>query len=233
MVIGSGMMAKAFFEFVNDDSVIVFASGVSNSKETDPAAFQKEMLMLLNLKGTSATVIYFSSCSIFDSSLSSSLYVEHKKKVEKFIEENFEKYWIFRLPNVIGSSNNSHTMVNYFHNALLNNDAFELHKNAFRYFIDVDDVQSVIKKIIKYNTLDKGCYNLLFPFPYNVLHIVELLEKMLNMKGNYIVKESEGALYNVKVSNQLLPYIKFDINEPEKYIKEIISKYYIHKISLS
>lgn len=233
MVIGNGMMAKAFVEFVNDDSVIVFASGVSNSKETDSAAYQKELSMLFNLKGTSSTVIYFSSCSIFDSSLSSSLYVEHKIKMEKFIEVNFEKYWIFRLPNVIGKSTNSNTMVNYFYNALLNNDAFELHKNAFRYFIDVDDVKSVIKKIIKYSTLDKGCYNLLFPFPYNVLLIVELLEKMVSMKGNYIIEENVGTLYNVSISDQLLPYIKFDINEPENYIKEIISKYYTHKISSS
>lgn len=233
MVIGNGMMAKAFFEFANDDSVIVFASGVSNSKETDSAAYQKELLMLFNLKGTYSTVIYFSSCSIFDSSLSSSLYVEHKKKVEKFIGENFEKYWIFRLPNVIGSSNNSHTMVNYFYNSLLNNDVFELHKNTFRYFIDVDDVKSVIKKIIKQKTLNSGCYNLLFPFPYNVIDLVYLLETFINKKGNYIIKENEGTLYNVKVSEQLLPYIKFDVNTPQNYIKEIIVKYYTRKLSSS
>jgi nucleoside-diphosphate-sugar epimerase len=231
MVIGNGMMAKAFFEFINDDSIIVFASGVSNSKETDPAAFERELSMLSHLKGTSSTLIYFSSCSIFDGSLSSSVYVEHKKKMEIFIEKNFGDYWIFRLPNVIGSSNNSNTMVNFFYNALLNNHLFELYRNAFRYFIDVDDVKIVISEIIKRKTLSFGSYNLLFPFPYCVIELTALLETLLNKKGNYVINEKGGELYNVNISEQLLPYIKFNINEPENYIKEIILKYYFHEIS--
>lgn len=233
MVIGNGMMAKAFDEFVNDDSIIVFASGVSNSKETDLTAYQKEFSMLFNLKGTSATLIYFSSCSIFDSSLESSLYIDHKKMMENYIESNFKSYWIFRLPNVIGSSNNSNTMVNFFYNALLNDHFFQIYKNAFRYFIDVDDVKIVVSKVIKESNLNSGCYNLLFPFPYNVLQLVNLLETYLSKKGNYVINEKHGALYNINISEQLLPYVKFDVNEPENYVKEIIAKYYTRKISVN
>lgn len=226
MVIGSGMMAKAFSEFSDDDSVIVFASGVSNSKETDELAYQREMLMLSELKGTTSTLIYFSSCSIFDSSLKSSMYVEHKKNIEKYIELNFNNYWIFRLPNVIGDSNNPNTMINFFHHALSNNHTFELNKQAVRYFIDVEDVHSIIKQIISCKSLASGCYNLLFPSSYSVLKVVYAFEDYLGKKGNYLINDKEGAYYQVNISEQLLPYIKFDMNDPEAYLKKTFKKYY-------
>lgn len=231
MVIGNGMMAKAFDEFANDDSIIVFASGVSNSKEVNLTAYHKELSMLSDLRGTTATLIYFSSCSIFDSSLVSSLYIDHKKMIEKYIESNFNSYYIFRLPNVIGRSNNSNTMVNFFYNSLLNDHIFQIYKNAFRYFIDVDDVKSVVSKIIKERTLCSGCYTLLFPIAYNVLQIVNLLETYLSIKGNYSINENEGAFYDISISNQLLPYVNFDVEEPEIYINKILAKYYPREIS--
>lgn len=230
MVIGNGMMANAFKEFENDNSVVVFASGVSNSKETEITAYQKELTLLSSLKDTKATLIYFSSCSIFDNSLTTSLYVNHKKQIEKFIELNFNHYWIFRLPNVIGKSTNSNTMVNFFCNSIINNHSFELFKNASRYFIDVDDVQATIKKVIELKNLKSGCYNLLFPFPYRVDRLVEILEIFLNKKGKYLVNEKEGEFYDVQISDELLPFVNFDKQDPEKYLNEIIAKYYSHKI---
>ena len=228
MVIGSGMMAKAFSEFSGDDSLIVFASGVSNSKETDLQAFQRELQMLSELKGTSATLIYFSTCSVFDDSLQSSMYVQHKKNIEQFIELNFSKYWIFRLPNVIGASNNPNTMINFFYDSLINNKQFKLDMHAVRYFIDVEDVYLIIKKIISSKSLESGCYNLLFPFPYSVMKVVNAFEDFLGKKGDYLINEKEGVHYTVNISKQLLSYINFNINDPEVYLKNIYIKYYHH-----
>ena len=39
MVIGNGMIANAFKQYENDDEVIIFASGVSNSKENNDSEF--------------------------------------------------------------------------------------------------------------------------------------------------------------------------------------------------
>lgn len=230
MVIGNGMMANAFKEFEKDNSVIVFASGVSNSKETDMTEYQKEFSLLSNLRGTKATLIYFSSCSIYDNLLKDSLYVNHKKQIEKFIELNFSNYLIFRLPNVIGSSSNVNTMVNFFYNSIINNQPFELQKNAFRYFIDVEDVKITIKKAIELKELKSGSYNLLFPFSYRVDRVVNLLENFLNKKGNYIINNIEGKGYDVNLSAELLPFVNFDKQEPGQYLKDVIVKYYTHKI---
>ena len=46
MVVGTGLLAKAFLEYENDDNIIVFASGVSNSKEISREEFDREKLLL-------------------------------------------------------------------------------------------------------------------------------------------------------------------------------------------
>ena len=49
MVIGNGSIAKVFKqEFGNDDSVIIFASGVSNSNEKNLSEYQRETILLQN-----------------------------------------------------------------------------------------------------------------------------------------------------------------------------------------
>jgi len=49
MVIGNGSIAKVFKqEFENDDSVIIFASGVSNSNEKNLSEYQRETILLQN-----------------------------------------------------------------------------------------------------------------------------------------------------------------------------------------
>ena len=226
MVIGNGMMATAFKELKNDDTVIIFASGVSNSKEKDPEAYQKELAMLDNLKHSPTTLVYFSTCSVFDDSLSDSLYVKHKKDTEKFIEANFKNYWIIRLPNVIGPSYNPHTMMNFLYEVLKNDRPFELQENAVRYFIDVDDVRITVGEMVKNKELGSGMYNLLYPYPFTMLELVKLLETSFSKKGLYTIKKNAGSFYKVKISEQLVPLAHFNMAEQQNYICRIIDKYY-------
>src|SRR5438132_216151 len=46
MVVGSGMIASRFELYKNDDSKIIFASGVSNSKNSKQENFERELQML-------------------------------------------------------------------------------------------------------------------------------------------------------------------------------------------
>ncbi len=46
MVIGNGMIANRFFNYKNDEGKIIFASGVSNSKDTEAVNFQREFELL-------------------------------------------------------------------------------------------------------------------------------------------------------------------------------------------
>jgi nucleoside-diphosphate-sugar epimerase len=228
MVIGTGLMAKAFEEFKNDAAVIVFASGVSNSKETNPDAYERELSLLKSIEKTDAVLIYFSTCSIFDPFLKDSLYVKHKKSIEAYIASRFEKFWIFRLPNVIGKSPNPNTLTNFFYTALKNNVQFELYENAYRYFIDIADVKEVISSIIKQSELKWGSYNLLFPEALPVKDLVSLFETHLNKKAVFHLKEDAGTFYDVKMVPEMRPYLNFNAEETScNYIRKIIEKYYL------
>ena len=95
MVLGSGLLAKAFTNFNNDNSVIVFASGVSNSLQSEEGEYQREFTLLKTFSFSSSLFIYFSTCSVFDHTLEKSPYILHKLKTEKFIRENFTSFIIF------------------------------------------------------------------------------------------------------------------------------------------
>ena len=90
MIIGKGLIAKAFLEYENDDNIIVFASGVSNSKEISREEFDREKLLLndyLEKYGKNKHFIYFSTCSIDDTYFERSEYTKHKINMEKIIIE--------------------------------------------------------------------------------------------------------------------------------------------------
>ena len=68
MVIGNGMIAKRFESYKDDDRFVIFASGVSNSRNKDESAYSRETGLL---KDTAAAhpdkiMVYLSTCSIYD-----------------------------------------------------------------------------------------------------------------------------------------------------------------------
>ncbi len=82
MVIGNGMIANRFVNYREDKDIIIFSSGVSNSKDTVEENFLREFHLLnQTIKNNPGnTIVYFSTCSIEDDDLASSPYVIHKKK---------------------------------------------------------------------------------------------------------------------------------------------------------
>ena len=87
MVIGSGMMAKVFELYQSSNEVLIFASGVSNSKAVGGDVFLREELLLKDtiLKNPGKLLIYFSTCSVYDDSVNKTPYVIHKVKMENLI----------------------------------------------------------------------------------------------------------------------------------------------------
>ena len=87
MVVGNGMIANRFMDYKDDDSIIIFASGVSNSKDTIEQNFLREFALLDKTIKSNAdkVLVYFSTCSIEDEELQNAPYVIHKKNIEKFI----------------------------------------------------------------------------------------------------------------------------------------------------
>ena len=80
MVIGNGMIAKRFSSYGDDKDILVFASGVSNSSSTGDVEYTREEALLSKAiqDNPHKTILYFSTCSIYDPSLQESMYVKHK-----------------------------------------------------------------------------------------------------------------------------------------------------------
>ena len=89
MVIGNGLLAKKMSSFNGDNNILIFASGVSNSKETNHNEYKRELDLLKTFLGTEKKLIYFSTCSVLMDCQSISDYIEHKKNIEGYIRNNF------------------------------------------------------------------------------------------------------------------------------------------------
>lgn len=67
MVIGNGMIANRFTNYKDDKEIVIFASGVSNSKNINKENFKKEFLLLEDIikANPDKVITYFSTCSIY------------------------------------------------------------------------------------------------------------------------------------------------------------------------
>ena len=225
MVIGSGLIANALKEYENDDTVIVFASGVSNSMGNDESAFEREKNLLLSFKDHKGKLIYFSTCSIYDASLSNSSYVKHKLEMEKLIQENFKKYFILRLPTLVGNTVNSHTFFNNFKDKLKNNEEIIIHKNASRYLMDVESLPAIIKLML--NTHDKNAIvNIAFDNKASVSDIVSYMRTKLRSNSNMTIvdKGADLLIDNSDFLNMLSNYPQFDVL-CVKTMQDVLNKY--------
>jgi nucleoside-diphosphate-sugar epimerase len=227
MVIGTGLVAKAFDAYKTDNRFLVFASGVSDSTNTDKNAFDREkQLLMKNLKEHEEKIFaYFSTCSIYDTVLSKTPYVLHKLEMEKLISDLHKRYYIFRISNLAGHSANPHTVLNFFVQHILSGTSFFLWNNASRNIIDVDDAFSVCNYILKKNSSYNKVINIANTVNYDVKIIVQEIENFFQKKGNYtLVENSSHPEIDVSAIQSIISAlnIKFDSN----YLKAIINKYY-------
>jgi len=221
MVVGNGMLAKAFKMYENNGDVVIFASGVSNSKEENIFEYKRE-LSLLKKYINSKKIIYFSTISIFDESLSRLKYISHKLEVEKFIKENWQNYIIFRLPNVVGKSENTNTSFNFFKDKILKNEEIQIQKNAIRYFIDVDDLSNILPIIISKET--KKTINVCFDNKIFITEMILFFEELLKIKAKKTLIEGGE---NYEIDNYYFMNIVKENNIifNSEYNKNLIKKY--------
>ncbi|HEY9082341.1 MAG TPA: hypothetical protein VIN73_03340 [Vicingaceae bacterium] len=228
MLIGKGLIASAFKHYSANSNVILFASGVSNSREIEVVKYKREFELLKNYSSSTSKLIYFSTCSVFDESLKQSAYIQHKLKIEKYISENFSSFIIFRLPIVVGNSSNPHTLTNFLFNTIKTNQHFLLFANAYRYLIDVDDLSVLLSGIIDSSEYDNKILNICFDNKISILEMVSIFEKIIKKKALYEIKK-EGSVYtpnNFEFINYLKK-INFEIKT--NYNEDIIAKYYSNR----
>jgi hypothetical protein len=124
-IVGNGDIASALKD-LNKDRWIFFASGVSNSRETDEDEYAREMSLLLE-QNRSPRLVYFSSLAALKDR---SRYLDHKRDMERLVRLNFPKYNIVRIGNITWGDN-PHTLINY----LRAHPEAEI-KDEYRYIVD-------------------------------------------------------------------------------------------------
>lgn len=220
------MIAKAFISSDFDSQGInLFASGVSNSNEADPAAFRRESEMLDFYLGRNLKFVYFSSCSVLDPELKNSKYVLHKLRMESLIEKKSKNFLILRLPLVIGFSKNHNLLTNYIYESIINNKPINIWKYATRNLIDITDAVSIITYILKNKLFENRVINVASPILTTTKKIVTVFEKILNKKSQLNIQEKGGS-YLVDISSVYRIYKSLDLVFNEQYLEKMLYKYY-------
>lgn len=142
-IIGNGDIASALPE---QDRLLFFASGVSNSQETRKSEYQREFDLLRSQVGTDLRLVYFSSLSIF---YKDSRYTQHKRLMESVVKECFPHYTIIRLGNITWGDN-PHTIINFFRNRLERGEPIEV-RDEYRYITDREEFLHWINLIPDFN----------------------------------------------------------------------------------
>lgn len=222
MIIGKGLIATQFLQHDRDD-VVYFASGVSNSSETDKNQFLREENLVRKtlIKYPKQLFIYFSTCSIYDSSKYNSLYVLHKLHMEELIKENAENYLILRVSNAVGEGGNPNLLMNYLARQIKSNATITTHNNATRNLVDVEDVRDITLQYIASNNWNK-IVNVAYTENFFIPEIIQSFEENLNLKTN-IISEDKGEHYSIDVHE--LDY-DFTIQDKYEYLANLIKKYY-------
>lgn len=229
MVVGRGLVAGLFPEFKTKEQFVIFASGVSNSKSIDPSAFEREKkLVEFHLQNTNGVFVYFSTCSIYDATLSNSPYVAHKLNMERLIQEAPNTHIIFRASNLVGKTKNRNTVLNFFFDSIQNGSAFKLWNKAERNLIGVDD----LKKMVCYYLLDTSQRNSIINLahPENILasDIVKEIEWFTGKKAIYDEIEKGDAI-SIAVSHltELPVYAETKLNlSPKFYLRHLLKLYF-------
>jgi nucleoside-diphosphate-sugar epimerase len=221
-------MAKAFFEkYHEDEDTVIFASGVSHSKESDPSQFQRERRLLENtlVASRDKMFVYFSTCSIYDPSQDDTPYVKHKIEMERLIVNTANRYLICRISNVVGVSNNTATIFNYLAQHIHSGAAFKLWKNATRNIIDVEDVSTIVSFMVHTGRYSNQVHNVANPSCYRVVDLVAKMESHFGKKGNYtLVDAGEPFTIDTRLIQDLAEQVGVAFGE--EYIERLLQKYY-------
>ena len=218
MVTGNGLIASAFKKsYQNDDRYVIFASGVSNSNETNVNSFIREELLIRETltKNKDKHFIYFTSFIYFKK------YGLHKIYMEDIIRGSGVDYTIFKLPQIIGRGGNMNNLFNYLVFNIKNNKVVKIYNNVYRSLIDIDD----LKRIVDISLRLSECY-VIIPYIEKmlVMDIVLLISKVLNIEPKINIIESNGYAFPERSITTDYILQELDITT-EGYTERIINKY--------
>lgn len=229
MVIGSGVIANRFIDYSLQSKYLIFAGSVNDSAMMDESRIHEEESAVRNALPThgDAIFVYFSICSISDQDVTHTPYVQHKVRMEKFVQESAKKFLIFRLPQVMGLSDAKSSLVNDLVDAISNQKPFELWQNAQKNLIDIDDVHEIVGEVLRREICLNKIINVASTHQTSVLQLVRDIEDFIGFSANYLLA-SKGTSYALDVSEikPILSDLRIDFGEA--YIRSSLNKYFGH-----
>jgi len=157
------MVANAFVQSRFNREVLIFASGVSNSLEDRGSEFAREEALLRKVveENPGSEIVYFSSTSVLFAQRNA--YSRHKKNMEELLANSAERFYIFRLPQVVGMVLNN-TLVSYLARSCMERHCVDVYTHAVRNLIDIEDVVRIAGFLVnqrlgvgRAQTLASGC----------------------------------------------------------------------------
>ena len=229
MLVGNGMIARRFHTYADRNDVVLFASGVSNSKETRPEPYERERQLVEDTlrQAPGSLFVYFSTASIADPTEQGSPYVMHKIVLEELIKEQAGNYLIIRASNVVGGPGNPHTILNFFVDRIRRQESFTIWQHAVRNVIDIDDLYQLVCEYIA----DASTWNqtLVVANPYSVspLVMVQAIERHTGQKARYELLD-KGIAFALPAEAVIKFSSKTDSDwQPEQYVTRLLQKYYV------
>ena len=196
MIIGNGLLANSLRN-IDRETVTFFCSGVSNSGEQNPKAFEREYSLLCEQE-KNKLLCYFSTVSIFNPSKQNTPYILHKVHMERQIQALFPEHLIVRLPNMMGEGGNGSNLFPYFMRNIAEGKTVTIFDNTHRELMEVELLPAIVNGLLSGGF--KGSINAGFGDAPKVkeiyLHMCKLLEAEPNMK----IEKGEDA-YEVDYSD--------------------------------
>ena len=232
-VYGSGFIAKNLkrIKLRKLKKIVIYAAGVSNSKSKDKKKFlreRKKIQTFLNNHNKEHLFIYISTTSVLDNYLKKDKYTRNKIIIENLIKKSLNNFLILRLPQIVGKSNNPHTLTNFIYRKILSEQRFKVWSNVKRNLIDIDDLIKIVKQIISTKLKPGNVINILNPNSIYVEEIVNIMGDIVKKNPKYILLEYKPKKKgNLKIQSSS----KFNLNikkyfKDKNYFKNILKKYY-------
>lgn len=226
MIIGSGMIAAAFSAFRENDRVVIFASGVSNSLETDPAEFAREKRLLLQARSANPDrlLVYFGTCSVDDPDRGHTPYVIHKLEMESLLEVSPGPWMVMRLPLAIGPGHRGAALAQFLYERISRGEPFEVWTHAARYPIDVADVFRITSRLVDDPSMWHRRINVaLRAFP--VLEFVHIMERIVGKRA-VCTLVPKGRHYEVSCPEVAAVAADLNLDFSDRYLERVLRRYF-------
>jgi len=226
MVVGGGMMAKAFSAFIPDRGVVVFASGVSDSLEVRSEEFAREKALLLRTRDANPgrLLVYFGTCSVVDPEKRDTPYVEHKLEMESLLQKGSDPWMILRVPLAIGPMHRSRTLAQFLYGQITHERPFEVWAQATRYPIDVADTFRIASHFIGQPSMWNRRIDLALR-SFSILDFVRSMESIVGKAAKYELVP-KGTHYELSCPEVRAIAEQLGLDLSELYLDRVLRKYF-------